>query len=111
MPIYEYECLLCGERTEVIQRLSDDPLTTCSSCGGELKKLISAPAFQFKGTGWYVTDYGGKGGSREAAKDRDGGSSDSDGGAKEDASAAAKSSDSGSSGGASKSASSARSDS
>ena len=57
MPLYEYQCQSCGNRTEVIQRVSDPPLSTCEDCGGDLKKLISAPAFQFKGTGWYVTDY------------------------------------------------------
>jgi putative FmdB family regulatory protein len=60
MPIYEYECLSCGKRTEVLQRMSDAPLAACPTCGGEVKKLISAPAFQLKGTGWYATDYGGK---------------------------------------------------
>jgi len=60
VPIYEYECESCGHRLEALQRLSEDPLTTCPECGGELKRLISAPAFQFKGSGWYVTDYGGK---------------------------------------------------
>jgi len=60
MPIYEYQCLECLERTEVMQRVSDAPLTTCEKCGGSLKKLISAPAFQFKGGGWYVTDYARK---------------------------------------------------
>ena len=60
MPIYEYECEACGHRLEALQRIADDPLTTCPECGGKLKRLISAPAFQFKGTGWYVTDYGGK---------------------------------------------------
>ena len=57
MPIYEYECLKCGKRTESLQRMSDPPLAVCPECGGEVKKLISSPAFQFKGTGWYVTDY------------------------------------------------------
>lgn len=61
MPIYEYECLSCHTRTEVMQRFSDPPLSTCGDCGGELRKLISAPAFQFKGEGWYVTDYARKG--------------------------------------------------
>jgi putative FmdB family regulatory protein len=60
MPLYEYECLNCGKRTEVLQRFDDAPLAACPSCGGEVKKLISSPAFQFKGTGWYVTDYAGK---------------------------------------------------
>ncbi|HEX3555424.1 MAG TPA: FmdB family zinc ribbon protein [Thermoanaerobaculia bacterium] len=60
MPLYEYQCLNCGKRTEVLQRFDDPPLAACPSCGGEVKKLISSPAFQFKGTGWYVTDYAGK---------------------------------------------------
>ena len=60
MPIYEYSCLKCGERIEALQGLHDAPLTLCEACGGELKKLLSAPTFQFKGTGWYVTDYGKK---------------------------------------------------
>jgi len=60
MPIYEYQCGECGRRTEAIQRHDEEPLTTCPSCGGPLVKLMSAPAFQFKGTGWYVTDYADK---------------------------------------------------
>src|SRR5215813_2361237 len=71
MPIYEYECLSCGKRTEVLQRMNDAPLAACPTCGGEVKKLISAPAFQLKGSGWYATDYGGKkgsGGSSSEAK-------------------------------------------
>ena len=60
MPLYEYQCQNCGKKTEVIQRFDDAPLAACPSCGGEVKKLISSPAFQFKGTGWYVTDYAGK---------------------------------------------------
>lgn len=61
MPLYEYQCSACGNRTEAIQKFSDDPLTTCESCGGRLERLLSAPAIQFKGKGWYVTDYAGKG--------------------------------------------------
>ena len=57
MPLYEYQCRSCGQRTEVLQSFSDAPRTVCEACGGELKKLISAPAVQFKGSGWYVTDY------------------------------------------------------
>lgn len=57
MPIYEYDCGKCGRRTEAIQRMDEAPLRTCPHCGGRLKKAISAPAIQFKGTGWYVTDY------------------------------------------------------
>jgi putative FmdB family regulatory protein len=58
MPIYEYVCSKCGKKTEIIQRMSDKPLTHCPHCGGKVKKAISAPAIQFKGSGWYVTDYG-----------------------------------------------------
>jgi putative FmdB family regulatory protein len=57
MPIYEYLCSQCKERHEIIQRISEDPLTHCPSCGGEMKKLISSPAIQFKGSGFYKTDY------------------------------------------------------
>lgn len=57
MPIYEYECLQCGKRTEWLQRMSDAPLAACPHCGGEVRKLISAPSFQFKGSGFYKTDY------------------------------------------------------
>lgn len=60
MPLYEYKCEACGHHLEALQQVSEPPLTTCPECGGELKKLLSAPAFQFKGSGWYVTDYGGK---------------------------------------------------
>ena len=60
MPIYEYQCLSCAKRTEVLQRMDEAPLAACPQCGGEVKKLISAPAVQFKGSGWYVTDYAGK---------------------------------------------------
>ena len=61
MPLYEYECRDCGRRIEEIQKVSDPPLTTCAACGGDLKRLLSPPAVQFKGSGWYVTDYAGKG--------------------------------------------------
>jgi putative FmdB family regulatory protein len=66
MPLYEYQCLKCGKRTEVLQRLDEAPLAACPECGGEMKKLISRPAFQFKGSGWYVTDYAGKKAGAEA---------------------------------------------
>ena len=60
MPIYEYECQKCGKRTEAIQRIGEKPLKICPHCAGKLKKLASAPAIQFKGSGWYVTDYARK---------------------------------------------------
>ena len=58
MPIYEYECRSCGERSEVIQKISDPALTDCPSCGaGELAKLVSAAGFRLSGGGWYETDF------------------------------------------------------
>jgi putative FmdB family regulatory protein len=57
MPIYEYVCQSCGRKTEVLQRMKERPLKICPHCGGKLKKAFSAPAIQFKGSGWYVTDY------------------------------------------------------
>ena len=75
MPIYEYQCENCGHRSEALQKMSDPPLTTCDECGGSLKKLLSAPAFQFKGSGWYVTDYANKSGGEKAS---DGGDSKAD---------------------------------
>jgi putative FmdB family regulatory protein len=67
VPIYEYECRKCGHRFEVIQKISDPPVKKCEKCKkGKPEKLISSPAIQFKGTGWYVTDYAKSG--QEAAK-------------------------------------------
>lgn len=57
MPLYEYQCEPCGHRFEVIQKFSDAPVEDCPSCGGAVRKLLSSPAIQFKGTGWYITDY------------------------------------------------------
>ena len=69
MPLYEYECEACGERFEVIRKFSDPPLEACRRCGkGPIEKLVSSPAIQFKGAGWYVTDYAGKG--KDPAKDK-----------------------------------------
>jgi len=61
MPIYEYKCLQCESHFEKRQSISDEPLKTCESCGGQLEKQWSRTGFQFKGDGWYVTDYAGKG--------------------------------------------------
>ena len=80
MPLYEYQCQTCGELTEVIQRMSDPPLTTCETCGGELVKLLSAPAFQFKGSGWYVTDYAKSGSNGKGDSDSKGSETKSDSG-------------------------------
>lgn len=68
MPIYEYECRKCKAHTEAFQKVSDKPLTKCGKCGGRLDKRISAPAIQFKGSGWYVTDYAGKATKNEASE-------------------------------------------
>lgn len=74
MPLYEYQCTQCGRVTEHLQSMNGPPLAACPSCGGEVKKLISAPAFQFKGTGWYVTDYAGKKGADSSPSPSAGGS-------------------------------------
>jgi putative FmdB family regulatory protein len=60
MPLYEYQCDQCEDRFERIQKFSDPPVETCPSCGGTVKKLLSSPAIQFKGSGWYITDYAKK---------------------------------------------------
>ena len=61
MPIYEYRCLDCGHQFELLQKFSDPPAETCTSCSGTVQKLISRSAFHLKGSGWYVTDYGRNG--------------------------------------------------
>jgi putative FmdB family regulatory protein len=91
VPLYEYECAKDGT-FEQIQKFSDPPLTTCPTCGGPVEKLLSAPAIQFKGTGWYITDYARKGDS--------GGKKDE---GKKDAASSTKSSSEGSSSGTSSS--------
>jgi putative FmdB family regulatory protein len=60
VPLYEYQCKKCKHKFEKIQKFSDQPVKKCPECGGPVEKLLHAPAVQFKGTGWYVTDYGGK---------------------------------------------------
>jgi putative FmdB family regulatory protein len=60
MPLYEYQCEPCGHRFEKIRKFSDPPFNTCPVCGGPVQKLVSSPAIQFKGTGWYITDYAKK---------------------------------------------------
>jgi putative FmdB family regulatory protein len=77
MPLYEYQCKKCGHRFEKIQKFSDKPVKKCPQCGGPVEQMISAPAVQFKGSGWYVTDYAKKspaptssdGGSKESKKE------------------------------------------
>ena len=72
MPVYEYRCTSCGERTEAQQHVGDPPLSKCPRCGGALEKVISAPALRFKGSGWYVTDYARRGRSDTSGKDEAG---------------------------------------
>jgi putative FmdB family regulatory protein len=73
MPLYEYQCGACGHRFELIQKFSDPPVEVCPSCGErQVSKLLSSPAIQFKGSGWYITDYARKGGGTDAAAKPDG---------------------------------------
>jgi putative FmdB family regulatory protein len=71
MPLYEYQCTRCGARFERLQKLSDPPVTECPVCGGPVEKMVSSPAFQFKGSGWYVTDYARKPDSPSAPESKD----------------------------------------
>lgn len=80
MPIYEYVCERCEESTEALQRIGDPPLTECPKCGGPLRKKVSAPAFQFKGSGWYVTDYARKGAPAEKSSESSSSADDSSAG-------------------------------
>jgi putative FmdB family regulatory protein len=73
VPLYEYRCKACGHQFEKIQSFSAPDEKECPVCEGELERLISAPAVQFKGSGWYVTDYAGKGGSKGPAKSAESG--------------------------------------
>ena len=67
MPLYEYECFLCSHRFERIRRVADASAVSCPECGGKVRRLLGVPALQFKGSGWYVTDYGKGGGGRSTA--------------------------------------------
>jgi len=98
MPLYEYQCDACGAQFELIRKFADPPVDVCPTCGaGGVRKLLSSPAFQFKGSGWYVTDYARKSGeptagSKSAAESKDAGKSDSSkDSAKADAAPVAKS--------------------
>jgi len=68
MPLYEYKCTKCGHEFEALQKAKDKPLEICPKCGGPLRKLISSPAIQFKGNGWYITDYAKKSSPSPEAK-------------------------------------------
>jgi putative FmdB family regulatory protein len=92
VPLYEYKCLKCGRHTDKIEKVAGPHLKKCPHCGGKVESVITAPAIQFKGSGWYVTDYAGKsteGGSKEskpAGESKDTGNKEvaaKDGGGKE----------------------------
>jgi putative FmdB family regulatory protein len=68
MPIYEYKCEKCKEVFEAFQSFSDEPLKKCNKCSGKVHKIVSQSSFHLKGTGWYVTDYAGKSGSKSGSK-------------------------------------------
>src|ERR1041384_5993747 len=72
MPLYEYKCERCGDVFEVMQKFSDAPVEVHEGCGGHVERLLSAPALQFKGTGWYITDY-----ARQSGNGKDAGKSES----------------------------------
>jgi putative FmdB family regulatory protein len=93
LPIYEYKCEGCGETFEVIQKFADEPVTVHEKCGGHVHRLMSAPSFQFKGSGWYVTDYAKGSGSvpahaesKKGESEKSNSDSKSDGGNKNDSS-------------------------
>jgi putative FmdB family regulatory protein len=78
MPLYEYKCSTCNDVFEIIQKFSDEPLHEHPGCGGPVERLVSAPSLQFKGTGWYVTDYGRNGSfARDKSKAESGDSKES----------------------------------
>ena len=109
MPLYEYECEACRERFETIQKFSDPAIEVCPACGGRVRKLLSSSAIQFKGSGWYITDYakkpapdtaktagadagkdGTKDGTKEGTKDAASGTTGSASAAKPDDSSSSK---------------------
>ena len=91
MPLYEYQCKKCGHRFEKIQKFSDKMVKKCPDCGGPVEQMISAPAVQFKGSGWYVTDYAkkssspGSSGGDSGSKDKKDDKSKADSGSKDSA--------------------------
>jgi len=106
MPLYEYQCESCGHRFEVIQKFSDELVSVCPNCGkGPVVKLLSSPAIQFKGSGWYITDYARKDSGKDSGKSTGSSSSSSSG-----SSDASKSSSSGTSDSTEKSAPPAKTD-
>jgi putative FmdB family regulatory protein len=93
MPLYEYQCDGCAHRFEIIQKFSDPPVETCPRCGASVRKLLSSPAIQFKGSGWYITDYARAGktdGAEKTAAKADGAASAAEAGSPAKAEPAAK---------------------
>jgi putative FmdB family regulatory protein len=84
MPLYEYQCQKCGHRFERIQKFSDAMVKKCPDCGGKVEQMISAPAVQFKGSGWYVTDYAKKSSAGSSSKAESKSDSDSKGDSEKD---------------------------
>ena len=85
MPLYEYRCQSCQHQFEVIQKFSDPPIGTCPGCGqGPVVKLLSSPAIQFKGSGWYITDYARKDAAKPSAESKNDGKADTTSDAKAD---------------------------
>jgi len=87
VPLYEYQCKKCKHKFEKIQKFSDRPIRKCPECGGPLEKIQHAPNVQFKGTGWYVTDYGGKGDKAKSDGSTEKGGSEKPGAEKKEAAA------------------------
>ena len=85
MPLYEYECQKCRRHTEKVEGLNGPHLKKCPHCGGKVERLLSAPAIQFKGSGWYVTDYAGKSAASETSKSESGAKDAKDSSTKESA--------------------------
>jgi putative FmdB family regulatory protein len=85
MPLYEYECEACAHRFERIQKFSDPPIDICPVCEGTVRKLLSSPAIQFKGSGWYITDYAKKSGNVDSPGGKASGETKADGSTKADA--------------------------
>ena len=94
MPLYEYQCDDCGRRFELIRKFSDPPVTNCPTCDGSVQKLVSSPAIQFKGTGWYITDYARKPSGGQPASEQKTGDAKSAAGKKASPDGKSKSADS-----------------
>lgn len=97
MPLYEYKCDNCGKTFEVIQKFVDEPITVHAECGGAVRRLLSSPALQFKGSGWYVNDYAKSGSGASRSKSEGDSKSESKGESKSDSKSESKSGDSSSS--------------